>query len=242
MKIKFVGAVVVLLAFALPPAGKTYESTYPVSCSELCPAVKSVLADAEHYELKANDDAKMHADYEAKHAAPVTVTGVFRQRTNHVTLVPKGTGCELQVVSNFSGGEHDEKGDFKRRVDDAPVTLKAPKPAEPAKPVGPAKPAEATRASEPAKPANPPRQFGSEKRTRRPRHATQVRRNWARGGATFPPGERINPQEVPSCAPFCECYWSACLCRLQPHWLRRSPPRLLRRIRSALGIRWPTEG
>ena len=157
MKIKFVGALLLLLAVALPVAGKTYKSTYPVSCSELWPAVKSVLADAEHYELKANDDAKMKADYEAKHAAHVTVTGVFLQRTNHVTLVPKGTGCEMQVVSNFSGWEHDDKGDFKNRVDDALVTLKAPKPAEPAKAAEPAKPAEAAKPAEPTKPANPPK-------------------------------------------------------------------------------------
>lgn len=134
MKIRFVGALLIVSAFAVPLAGKTYKSTYPISCRELWPAVKVVLADAEHYELKATDDAKMHADYEAKHAAHVTLTGAILQRTNHVTLVPKGTGCELQVVSNFSGWEHDDRGDFKKRVDDALVKPKDAKPAEPAKP------------------------------------------------------------------------------------------------------------
>ena len=130
MKIRFVGAALVVLLFALPLLGKTYKSTYPIPCSELWPAVKTVLADAQHYEVKATDDAKMHADYEAKHEAHVTVTGVFTQRTNHVTLVAKGTGCEMQVVSNFSGWEHDDRGDFKKRVDDALVKPKETKPTD----------------------------------------------------------------------------------------------------------------
>jgi len=129
MKIRFVGAALVVLLFALPLLGKTYKSTYPIPCSELWPAVKTVLADAQHYEVKATDDAKMHADYEAKHEAHVTVTGVFTQRTNHVTLVAKGTGCEMQV-SNFSGWEHDDRGDFKKRVDDALVKPKETKPTD----------------------------------------------------------------------------------------------------------------
>ncbi|MGB7844814.1 MAG: hypothetical protein WBL63_04305 [Candidatus Acidiferrum sp.] len=151
MKIRLVCAVMVCLAFALPMLGKTYKSTYPISCGELWPAVKDVLADAQHYEVKASDNAKMHADYEAKHEAHVTVTGVFLQRTNHVTLVAKGTGCEMQVVSNFSGWEHDDRGDFKKRVDDA---LLKPKATEAAK-AEPAKPAEPAKSTEPAKPAEP---------------------------------------------------------------------------------------
>ena len=147
MKIRLAAALVLMLALAVPLLGKTYKSTYPIACGELWPAVKVVLADAEHYDVKATDDAKMHADYEAKHTAHVTVTGVFTQRTNHVTLVAKGTGCEMQVVSNFSGWEHDDRGDFKKRVDEALVQPKDQKPAEAAKPAEPAK------SPEPAKPA-----------------------------------------------------------------------------------------
>jgi hypothetical protein len=157
MKIKFAGAILLTLALALPLLGKTYKNTYPISCSELWPAVKVVLADTEHYEVKASDDAKMHADYEAKHAAHVTVTGAILQRTNHVTLVPKGTGCEMEVVSNFSGWEHDDRGDFKKRVDEALVKPKEAKPAEPAKPVEPVKPTEPAKPADPAKPAGPQR-------------------------------------------------------------------------------------
>jgi hypothetical protein len=40
----------------------------------------------------------------------------------------------MQVVSNYSGWEHNDQGDFKKRVDDALVKLPAQKPVEPAKP------------------------------------------------------------------------------------------------------------
>jgi hypothetical protein len=40
----------------------------------------------------------------------------------------------MQVVSNYSGFEHDDKGDFRKRVDESLAKLKAAKPAEPAKP------------------------------------------------------------------------------------------------------------
>jgi hypothetical protein len=75
----------------------------------------------------------MTASYNVKHAAHVTITGAALQRTNHVTLVSKGTSCEMQVVSNYSGFEHDDKGDFKKRVDESLAKLKAPTPSQPAK-------------------------------------------------------------------------------------------------------------
>ncbi len=51
---------------------------------------------------------------------------------NHVRLVPKANGCEMQVVSNYSGWGHDDKSDFRKRVDDALMKIKAV-PAEAAK-------------------------------------------------------------------------------------------------------------
>ena len=51
-----------------------------------------------------------------------------------VTLVSEGTGCQMQVVSNYSGWEHDDKGDFKQRVDASLAKLKDAKAAEAAKP------------------------------------------------------------------------------------------------------------
>jgi beta-mannanase len=88
------------------------------------------------------DDAKTTAEYQPKHSVHVDITGTVLQRMNHVTLVPKGTGCEMEVVSNWSGWGHEDQGDFKKRVDETLVKAKAPgEPAKPAavaaKPAGP---------------------------------------------------------------------------------------------------------
>jgi hypothetical protein len=114
-----------LVSLALPAFGKTYKSTYPVPCTQLWDAVKDTLANPDNYNVLDTDDAQMNASYNVKHAAHVNVTGAILQRTNHVTLVSKGTGCEMQVVSNFSGWEHNDQGDFKKRVDES---LAKPKP------------------------------------------------------------------------------------------------------------------
>ena len=122
-----------LLALALPAFGKTYKDTYSMQCGDLWPAVKDVLSNADNYEVKQSDDAQMRADYSVKHNVHVTITGALLQRTNHVTLVQKGDGCEMQVVSNYSGFEHSDRGDFKNRVDESLAKLKGAAPAQPAK-------------------------------------------------------------------------------------------------------------
>lgn len=139
--------VVVLISavMALPAFAKTYKNTYPDSCSQLWPAVKDVLSNPNNYDVTATDDAKMHADYDVKHAAHVNVSGAILQRKNHVTLVPKDNGCEMQVVSNYSGWEHNDQGDFKSRVDESLAKLKNPNAPQADK---------TANAAEPAKPAN----------------------------------------------------------------------------------------
>ncbi|HUA16235.1 MAG TPA: hypothetical protein VMG31_13135 [Verrucomicrobiae bacterium] len=143
MKIRVLAVTLLALVLAVPAFGKTYKTIYPVPCSDLWNAVKDTLANpANNYEVAAKDDTQMHADYDVKHAAHVTVTGVFLQRQNHVTLVSKGAAiCELQVVSNFSGWEHSDRGDFKKRVDESLEKLKNPPapPAQPAEPTPPVK-------------------------------------------------------------------------------------------------------
>ena len=59
----------------------------------------------------------MTAAYKVKHAIHITITETILQRTSHIALVPNTTGCEMQVVSNYSGIEHDDRGDFRKRVD-----------------------------------------------------------------------------------------------------------------------------
>lgn len=96
--------------------------------------MKDTLSVAENYTIVKSDDTAMNAFYDVKHAAHVTITGALMQRTNEVLLVPKGTGCEMQVMSNYSGFEHNDSGDFKKRVDESLAKSKTAKPAEPANP------------------------------------------------------------------------------------------------------------
>jgi hypothetical protein len=123
------------LILALPAFGKTYKTTYPNTCSDLWPAVKDTLGNKDEYAQVKIFDADMRADYQPKHSVHVDITGTLMQRMNHVTLVPKGTNCEMQVVSNWSGWGHEDQGDFKKRVD---ATLAKPKDANTAQPTKPA--------------------------------------------------------------------------------------------------------
>ncbi len=45
----------------------------------------------------------------------------------------------MQVVSNYSGWEHNDRSDFKTRVDESLAKLAAATPSQPAKPEAPAK-------------------------------------------------------------------------------------------------------
>jgi hypothetical protein len=139
MKTRLMVVTLVSLALALPAFGKTSKSTYPVACSELWGAVKDVLSNAENYNVEESNDTLMAATYKVKHAAHVTVSGAVLQRANHVSLVSKGTECEMQVKSNYSGFEHNDSSDFRKRVEESFAKLKGAKPAEPAPPAAPAK-------------------------------------------------------------------------------------------------------
>jgi hypothetical protein len=102
-------------------------------------AVKDDLGEAENYNVEESNDTLMTAAYKVKHAVHVTITGAALQRTNHVALVSKGTECEMQVKSNYSGFEHDDSGDFRKRVEESFAKLKGTTPSQPAKPEAPAK-------------------------------------------------------------------------------------------------------
>ena len=122
------------LSLALPVFGKTYKSTYPVPCGEVWGGVKDTLSVPENYTVVESDDAEMTATYRVKHAVHVTITETVLQRKNKVTLVPQGPTCEMQVVSNYSGVEHNDRDDFKKRVDESMAKLKTAGSSEPAKP------------------------------------------------------------------------------------------------------------
>lgn len=126
----------IVLAFAWPAVGMTYKTNYPVACSDIWPAVKEVLSHPDEYDVVATNDAEMNAAYNVKHTVHVNLTGAILQRTNHVKLVTKGTGCEMQVGSNYSGPEHNDQGDFRRRVEEAMAKQKAAEPVQPVKSTG----------------------------------------------------------------------------------------------------------
>ena len=123
-----------MLCITSPVFGKTYKTTYPVPCSQVWSAVKETLNNPENYTVTENDDAKMHASYDVKHSAHVNISGTLLQRTNHVTLVPKGSGCEMQVVSNYSGWEHHDQEDFRTRVVESMAKTQPETPSQSVKP------------------------------------------------------------------------------------------------------------
>jgi len=142
MKVRLAVLVVAMLALALPGFGagnKTYNYSYPVPCSELWGAVKVALANPDNYKDVQSDEAKMTAEYNVKHSIHWSVIGAVNQGKNHVSLAPIGTGCEMSVVSMYSGLAHNDQGDFKKRVDEALAKQQAPKPAEPTTPDMPVK-------------------------------------------------------------------------------------------------------
>jgi hypothetical protein len=134
IRMKYVIVALMSLSLALPVFGETYKSTYPISCSEVWGGAKDTFSNPQNYTVVKSDDAKMTASYHVKHTVHVTITGAVLQRKNKVTLVPKGPACAMQVVSNYSGFEHNDREDFKKRVDDSLAKLKAAQPSEPARP------------------------------------------------------------------------------------------------------------
>jgi len=139
MKTRSVVVVWIAVVLALPSFGKTSKNTYPVPCSDIWAAVKDVLSNPENYNVEESNDTLMSASYKVKHAAHVTISGAVLQRANHVSLVSKGAECEMQVKSNYSGFEHNDSSDFRKRVEESFAKLKGSKPVEPAKPETPAK-------------------------------------------------------------------------------------------------------
>ena len=134
-------AFVLALVFPLPTSAVTYKTEYPIACSALWPAVKDTLSNKTNYQIKKIDDSKMTASYKVNHAIHITITELFTQTVNKVTLVTQGTGCEMQDASNYSGIEHDDEGDFKTRVNASLVKFGQKAAADAAKPSDAAQPA-----------------------------------------------------------------------------------------------------
>ncbi|MGJ5816527.1 hypothetical protein [Paludibaculum fermentans] len=110
-----------LIAFALPAYGKTHKATFTSACGEVWAAVKDTIGNTENYTIKVADETRMMATYNVKHSTHVSITGALRQRPNTVSLAPQGNGCEVSVQSSYSGYEHDDAGDFNKRLNEALV-------------------------------------------------------------------------------------------------------------------------
>jgi hypothetical protein len=132
--LKSAAAAFLLSTIALPVFSKTHKVPYPNACSEVWAAVKDTLGNAENYTIKLTDESKMTVSYSVKHSAHVTITGALRQRPNTVSLRPQRDGCGMEVESNYSGFEHNDAGDFTKRVNEALAKRKETTPAEAAKP------------------------------------------------------------------------------------------------------------
>jgi hypothetical protein len=116
--LRFAVAALVFSLLALPAFSKTHKNTYPNACGEVWAAVKDTLGHPENYTVKIADEARMTASYAVKHSTHVSITGALRQRPNTVSLSSKGTACEMKVESGYSGFEHNDAGDFTKRVNE----------------------------------------------------------------------------------------------------------------------------
>jgi hypothetical protein len=117
------------LIVALPAFGKTHKDIFSVPCSELWPAVKDTLRNSGKYGIIGIDNTEMTASY--------NIGGTLAQkRINSVVLNSKGSSCEMQTQTAYSGLVHNDAADFKKRVEESLAKLKGSKPAEPAKPEG----------------------------------------------------------------------------------------------------------
>ncbi len=129
-----IAAACILTSLALPACAKTYKSTIAAPCDQVWTAVKATLGNQDNYAQVKADDAKMTASYSPKHSVHVDVSGVLLQRMNKVTLLPHGSGCEMDVVSNYSGWGHNDQNDFKKRVEESLTRQR--QPAQPVPPAG----------------------------------------------------------------------------------------------------------
>ena len=145
--------VIVLLCLASPTFAKTHKDVYNVPCSELWPALKDTLRNSGKYGIIAIENSEMTASY--------NIGGTLGgKRTNSVVLNSKENSCEMQIQTAYSGIEHNDAGDLKKRVEESLAKLKAaqgspsaiPEPAtsQPATSEG-----SGTQAAPPAKPAPP---------------------------------------------------------------------------------------
>jgi hypothetical protein len=101
---------IALSLFTVAAHAKTHKDAYNMPCSALWPAVKDVLKTSGKYNIIGIDSTEFTASF--------TVGSVFSGKLlNSVVLNAQGAGCELWVNTAYRGVEHNDAGDFKKRVD-----------------------------------------------------------------------------------------------------------------------------
>jgi hypothetical protein len=106
------------LAVAVPGFAKTHKEMFDVTCTALWPAVKDTLRNSGKYGIIGIDSTEMTASY--------NIGGFLGgKRINSLVLNPKGnSSCEMQVQTSYSGLEHNDVGDLKKRVQESLEKLK----------------------------------------------------------------------------------------------------------------------
>jgi hypothetical protein len=123
---RFIALALLLSFVAFPSLGKTHKEEYSVSCAVLWSAVKDVLRNSGKYGIIGIDNAEMTASF--------NIGGTLGgKRVNSVLLNGKGDACEMQIQTAYSGIEHNDAGDFKKRVDESLAKQQAAQPVAPKK-------------------------------------------------------------------------------------------------------------
>ena len=107
---RFAIAAALLLLVATPLC-----KTLTLSCSVLWPAVKDTLRNSGKYGILGIDNTEMTASF----VIGGTLGG---KRINSVVLNAKGDTCEMSIQTAYSGLNHNDAGDFKKRVDESSPT------------------------------------------------------------------------------------------------------------------------
>jgi hypothetical protein len=107
------------IALAAPAFAKTHKDDYAVPCTKLWKAVKDTLRNSGKYGIVGVSDEEMTASY-------IIGGGLGGKRINSLVLNPKGSGCELQDQTAYSGLVNNDAGDLRKRVDASLVALDNP--------------------------------------------------------------------------------------------------------------------
>ncbi len=116
-----------LLTLTAPAFAKTHKDIFNVPCTTLWPAVKDTLRNSGKYGIISITNDELTASY--------NIGGVLTgKRTNTVLLNSQGDTCEMQIQTSYSGIVNNDAADFKKRVDESLLKLKAAPSTESEKP------------------------------------------------------------------------------------------------------------